>query len=195
MDRANGNTTFTDNSSNALAVTANGDAKISTTQSKFGGASGYFDGTGDYLSFTGGMPSGAGTAFTIECWIRLDDLASYRSITRTAGGLDIGVQASGIIGCDQTQVGIIANSAAGVITAGTWYHVAITRDTSNNYKIYVNGTQVASGTNSFSVTAATTIGYSSYSGSHYFKGYIDDFRVTIGVARAITVPTAPYPNA
>ena len=31
-------------------VTANGDTKISTAQSKFGGASGLFDGTGDYLS-------------------------------------------------------------------------------------------------------------------------------------------------
>jgi hypothetical protein len=175
-------------------VTAVGNAQISTAQSKFGGAAAYFDGTGDYLSLSGGMPSGTGTAFTIECWIRLDDLSAYRAITRTAGGLDIGVQPSGMIVCDQTGVGIIANSATGVITAGTWYHVAVTRDTSNNYKIYVNGTQVASATNAFSIIAATTIGFSAFSGAHYFKGHIDDLRIT-KVARTITVPTAPYPNS
>lgn len=197
MDGANGSTTFTDNSASARTITAVGNAQISTTQSKFGGASAYFDGTGDYLSFTGGMPSGTGTAFTIECWIRLDDLNSYRSITRTAGGLDIGVQPNGLVSCDQTSVGIIADSATGIITAGTWYHIAVTRDTSNAYKVYVNGTQVASGTNSFSVTAATTIGYSAYSGSHYFKGYIDDFRATnvLRYTANFTPPTQAHPNS
>jgi hypothetical protein len=192
MNGANGSKTFTDYSSNVRTITAVGNAQISTTQYKFNGSSAYFDGTGDYLSLSGGMPSGTGTPFTIECWIRLDDLADYRSITRTAGGLDIGVQANGSIGCDQTSVSIIASSAAGVITAGTWYHVAVTRDTSNNYKIYVNGTQVASGTNAFSVTAATTIGYSAYSGSHFFKGYIDDFRVTnvLRYTATFALPTA-----
>src|SRR3972149_9214360 len=48
MDGANGSTTFTDEM--GQAVTANGNAQISTAQSKFGGASGLFDGTGDYLS-------------------------------------------------------------------------------------------------------------------------------------------------
>jgi hypothetical protein len=197
MDGANGSTTFTDNSASARTVTAVGNAQISTTQSQFGGAAAYFDGTGDYLSLSGGMPSGTGTAFTIECWIRLDDLSAYRSITRTNGGLDIGVQPNGLINCDQTSVGIIANSATGVITAGTWYHIAVTRDTSNSYKIYVNGTQVASATNAFSVTAATTIGYSAYSGSHYFKGYIDDFRVTnaLRYVSNFTPPASAFPNA
>jgi len=197
MNGANGSTTFTDNSSNVRTVTAVGNAQMSTTQSQFGGAAAYFDGTGDYLSLSGGMPSGTGTAFTIECWIRLDDLSAYRAITRTAGGLDIGVQPNGLINCDQTSVGIIANSATGVITAGTWYHVAVTRDTSNNYKIYVNGTQVASATNAFSVTAATTIGFSAFSGAHYFKGYIDDFRVTnaLRYTANFTPPTSAHPNA
>jgi hypothetical protein len=197
MDGTNASTNFVDSGPNALAVTAAGNAQVSTTQSKYGGAAAYFDGTGDYLSLSGGMPSGTGTAFTIECWIRLDDLSAYRAITRTAGGLDIGVQPSGMIVCDQTGVGIIANSAAGVITAGTWYHVAVTRDTSNNYKIYVNGTQVASATNAFSATAATTIGFSAFSGAHYFKGYIDDFRVTnaLRYTANFTPPTSAFPNA
>jgi hypothetical protein len=90
------------------------------------------------------------------------------------------------------QTDIVISPA--IITAGTWYHVAVTRDTSNNYKIYVGGTQVASGANAFSVTAATTIGFPIPT-HRYFKGYIDDFRATIGVARTITVPTTAFPNS
>ena len=195
MDGANNSTTFIDSSQNALAVTAVGNTKISTDQSKFGGASAYFDGTGDYLSFTGGMPSGAGTEFTIECWVRLDDLADYRVITRKVGGIDFYVAPDGSISVGRSGVVGIAASATGLIAAGTWYHIAVTRDTSNNYKIYVNGTQVASGTNSFSVTAATTIGFPAFSGPHYFKGYIDDFRVTnaLRYTANFTPPTAPLP--
>ena len=197
MDGSSGSTDFVDSGPNALAVTAVGNAQISTTQSKYGGASAYFDGTGDYLSLSGGMPSGSGTAFTIECWIRLEDLADYRMITRKVGGIDFYVVPDASISVGRSGVVGIAASATGLIAAGTWYHIALTRDTSNNYKIYINGVQVASGTNSFSVTAATTIGYSEYSGSHYFKGYIDDFRATnvLRYTTNFTPPTSAHPNA
>ena len=49
-DGTNGSTAIVDSSSNAHAITVNGDAQISTAQSKFGGASMYFDGTGDYIT-------------------------------------------------------------------------------------------------------------------------------------------------
>jgi hypothetical protein len=63
-------TAFTDLSVNALTVTANGDARISTAQSKFGGASALFDGSGDFLS----IPNNAAFDFengdfAIEAWI------------------------------------------------------------------------------------------------------------------------------
>ena len=48
MDGADTSTTFTDESGKTW--TANGNAQIDTAQSVFGGASGLFDGTGDYLS-------------------------------------------------------------------------------------------------------------------------------------------------
>lgn len=32
-------------------------------------------------------------------------------------------------------------------------------------------------------------------GTFWLHGYIDDVRVTDGVARTVTVPTAPYPDA
>jgi hypothetical protein len=67
MDASTG---FTDASLNAFSVTANGDARISTAQSKFGGASALFDGTGDFLS----IPNNAvfdfeSGDFAIEAWV------------------------------------------------------------------------------------------------------------------------------
>ena len=53
-DGANGGTTFTDVSSEggntAQTCAANGNAQTKTDQFKFGTASAYFDGTGDYVA-------------------------------------------------------------------------------------------------------------------------------------------------
>jgi hypothetical protein len=72
MDGSNGSTTFPDSSSNGLTVTRYGNAQISTAQSKFGGASAYFDGAGDYLELPNPNTAIGAVAgdFTIECWVR-----------------------------------------------------------------------------------------------------------------------------
>ena len=81
MDGANNSTTFTDRSYSPKTVTAFGNAKISTAQSKFGGASAAFDGSGDYIEFDRGtdLQFGAGD-FTIEGWVNLNSFASYQSV-------------------------------------------------------------------------------------------------------------------
>ena len=61
---------FNDNSKNNFSVTAYGNAQISSTQSKFGGASAYFDGNGDYLEVSDNNLFNFGNGdFTIEFWI------------------------------------------------------------------------------------------------------------------------------
>jgi len=55
-----------------------GNAQISTTQSKFGGSSMYFDGTGDYLISRNNYGFEFGTSdFTVEMWIRTTYGAGY----------------------------------------------------------------------------------------------------------------------
>ena len=49
FDGSNGGTVFTDSSIYNRAVTASGNVNTSTTQKKFGTASAYFDGSGDFL--------------------------------------------------------------------------------------------------------------------------------------------------
>src|SRR3989338_6322305 len=72
MEGADAGTTFTDTETTPKAVTANGNAQIDTAQSKFGGASGLFDGAGDYLTIPSSSAFDFGTGnFTIDFWVRL----------------------------------------------------------------------------------------------------------------------------
>ena len=184
-------TSFTDKSRNNFTVTTYGNAQL-VSDATFGTVAS-FDGSGDYLSVASNaaFPSGSSTEFTIECWVNLANLNAYRTIIRHAGGLDIGVQPDGRVTCDRTQVAGIASAPAGSVTANAWYHIAVTRSTSNLYSIYVNGILRGTGTNTFSVSPETTLFYSSYSGSHYFNGLIGPLRITKGFARYTANFTPP----
>ena len=78
-DGTNGSTTFKDDSINNHTITAYGNAQISTTQSKFGGASMKFDGSGDYLAIADNDDFELGSSdFTLEAWVYLTGYsASY----------------------------------------------------------------------------------------------------------------------
>ncbi|RYZ95467.1 MAG: hypothetical protein EOO68_18500, partial [Moraxellaceae bacterium] len=84
------------------------------------------------------------------------------------------------------------------VQPNTWTHVAFVRK-SNVLKIFVNGIEGYSGNNNinFSSSAFTTIGGSATGNdfNRYFNGYIDDLRITKGVARYtgnFTPPTAQF---
>jgi hypothetical protein len=196
MDGSNGSTTFTDNSSNTVSVTANGNAQISTAQSKFGGASGYFDGSGDYLSCTLGS---LGTSdFTIEAWVRFASFANYRMIydSRTSdndtSGFVLGVNSGG-------QIFLFLNTfqiTTGTLSLNTWAHVALTR-AAGTWSIFVDGTlQTGTYSNSGNLSnTAVRIGMD-WNTLYGMDGYFDEYRITT-VARYtanFTAPTAPFPN-
>ena len=68
-DGVDASTAIVDSSLNNHAITVNGDAQISTNQSKFGGSSLYFDGNGDYLTSPTNTDFEFGTGdFTVELW-------------------------------------------------------------------------------------------------------------------------------
>lgn len=198
MDGSNASTTFLDSSLNTLAVTAVGNAQISTAQSKFGGASGLFDGSGDYCTAT---LSALGTNdFTIEAWVRPSSFANYRMIydTRTSdgdtSGFVWGINSSG-------NLFIYLGSfvlTTGTLTTNTWAHVALSRS-GGTWRIFVNGV-LQSGTysNSGSLTrTATRIGMD-WNTLYGFDGYIDDLRITNGVARYtsnFTPPVSALPDS
>jgi hypothetical protein len=197
----NGSTTFTDSSSNLLTVSRFGNAQISTAQSKFGGASGLFDGSGDYLTATStATPSGT-QDFTLEGWFYILSLpvSGVKSITHwlNVNGVNMEIDTTGKIGLFIHQAALFVNSSTG-ITAATWNHIALVRS-SNTFTVYLNGSSVSTLTSSVNFNATTL--FIARDGTTFpsrdFNGYIDDYRITKGVARYtadFTPPVDPFPD-
>ena len=206
FDGSNGATSTSDLSNQNHTVTVNG-AQISSAQSKFGGTSLLLDGSNDYLSIGGSewnsnLNSGD---FTVEFWIRLDTLGDSRIITNYNGSNGWGVAMwSGGGGTNyfdgywyngswqylQYDHGSASHTTPSV---DTWYHLAFVRN-GNDWSLYLNGTAEYTRTVSGSITSsslgALELGRR-YDGTQYVDGYIDDLRITKGLARYTSNFTPP----
>jgi hypothetical protein len=176
-----------------------GNAQISTSVKKYGTGSLAFDGTGDYLKYLGTSTAGLGSGnFTIEFWINAPSL-NDKFILGLRGGMS-GSPHVTTGGFGGTTVGALRwASNAGeilsgttVITDNTWHHCAIVRNGST-ITLYVDGVSRGSGTDTTSFEGnggQIYIGYNNLGGND-FTGYIDDLRITKGVARYTTNFTPP----
>lgn len=205
MNGANNSVAFLDYSPNNFTVTPSGDAKISTAQYKFDGSSGYFDGNGDYLSIPASesLVLAAGD-FTIEGWFRPasttgDHVVIYRGAANVASGNDMqfSVYTSGTSLIIRPYVSTTDHSIiAGTVATGNWYHFAMVRK-ADTVMAFLNG--VKSGTTKTITTLLnnnagwlTYIGDMNIGGTHaYFNGYLQDIRITKGVARYVDNFTPP----
>ena len=192
------------NSTSKNSFETAGDARIITSTKKFGTGSMYFDGTGDYLTTYTNPDHSFGTGnFTIECWVyRLDTPArGVVQISSTAGGLstsDLGLA----IGSDTGSVWRIYCNGTGynstvTYSTNTWYHVALVRN-SGTTRLYVDGTSVISQSDTTNYAGGNICIGGFYSTSFLMYGYIDDFRVTRGIARYTATfipPPAALPTA
>jgi len=214
----NGSTEILDSSSNAHVVTANGNAQISTTESKFGGSSLYFDGSGDYLSVADNNDFELGSGnFTLEAWVYLtgysanysgnyiavilakDSGSTGRSFTfAISGTASSWTSVSVTLFASTSPLVLVGNTGSFNFSLNTWYHVAAVRS-GTSVRLYVNGNDVGGGTNSTNTASTTTsliIGaedpfYQAQGFAYYFPGYIDDLRITKGVARYTANFTPP----
>jgi hypothetical protein len=202
-DGANNSTNFPDKSLYTKVITANGDAKISTTQSKFGGASAYFDGTGDYLSVpdSDDFDFGSGN-FTIDWW-------QYKTSSTTAGVFSRVVNSSSqaytvlntsvYMSSDNSNWDIANGKTLGADSLNVWEHFAIVRS-GNNFYTFKNGVQQDTWTSALALynnSATFAIGRYWNAAGYDFPGYIDEFRVSKGIARwtsNFTAPSAAYFN-
>jgi hypothetical protein len=197
MDGSNGSTTFTDSSSNAFAVTAFGDAQVTTTDPKFGTGALTLDGSGDYLTVAADADFQFGTGdFTVECWVYVNSVGNTGLFT--FGGSGSGLQVNLFSGQWNLGTAGSGGSALASITTGAWQHLAVTRSGSS-LRMFIDGTQIGSTlTDTTNLTDnALKIGY--YFGTAYtVNAKIDEFRVTKGFARYtanFTAPTAPFFDA
>ena len=208
MNGANGSTVFTDSSNSSLSNSFLG-VNISTAESKFGGTSAYFDG-GDYLQMSSsGFDFGTGD-FTIEFWQKMnstsiavnnqygilqtsDQVGGFKTSYTSGILVAFGVNGNGSI--TTNAAGTSITSSAGVLTADSWEHVAVTRY-NGTVKIFINGTQVATGSVTGVISGENLVVGGYYSAAWTSTGYVDNFRITKGVARYtsnFSVPTAAFP--
>ena len=205
----NGSTTITDNSPSPKTVTAEGNAQISTAQSKFGGASIAFDGTGDRVSVANNAAFDFGTGdFTVECWVfSVAALNSYDAeYAHIAGKGRGGAGGEYSLGFYQQKINWFANAAATqgttILTNNTWYHFAASR-AGSTLRLFVNGLLESSTTNTLDYTSSVSFNAGDRQagdpgGQYPLNGYIDDLRITKGVARYtsnFTPPTAQFPDS
>ena len=199
MNGTNASTTFSDEK--GLAWATSGNAQISTLSYKYGGASGRFDGTGDYISTPNSSAISFGTGnFTIEFWMNVTTVAganehvfSKTTNTRSRGwGMDRTDSVAGDSGWDFWM----GNDSAGQVFFNapienkTWVHIAIERRAGTIY-LYVNGnlTNSSAGFNAnYDTVDPLWIGRQ---GTNYYDGYVDEFRIS-KVARWTSNFTPPF---
>jgi hypothetical protein len=168
-----------------------GNAQVSTTQSKWGGGSMYFDGTDDKLTARTSSELAFGTGdFTIEFWLRVNTL---RTTYVYDGAGDGGVSArpliyfisNGTLYYSTNNGGIQIATSSGALQTNTWYHILVSRSGTST-RMFINGTQVGStATDSTNYLAPITllgIGGDAALNSNLLDGYISDLRVLKGVA-------------
>ena len=152
-----------------------------------------------------GMAIGTGP-FTIEFFVYFDGdpnnggTNGQASLIRDAGGSLViqrydGEWEAGNESTPQIQV-------AQSLSNQTWYHVAMTRDSSANLKLFINGTQAGSTATSHTTNFSKNewhIGAlnADASGGRALTGYMDEIRIIAGVAlytSNFTAPTEPFAN-
>ena len=184
-----------------LGTSAN--AITSTAASKFGGSSMSFNGTNSSINMLVNQNLAMSALdFTIEFWINPDATqGSSPVVLNINGGTNPYVQLGWF---NASNWGIVFGNSWSINngtppTAGVWSHVAFVRS-GTTITYYLNG--VSSGTPATNtnvltnITAISSIG-SFNSSSNYYKGYLDDLRITPGVARyttTFTPPSAAFPT-
>jgi hypothetical protein len=208
-----------DKSQSVKTITLNGDVKSSTTQSKYLTSSMYFDGTGDYLTTPASTDFYLDGEFTWECWVNCG--SSYfrqrqrlltPAVSSSTGsayisiGNDLGINGgaqSGVFCCTYSvsvnpflyaNVNGTNTGTAVTVPLNQWCHLAITRDSNNNVKMWQDGVLVASGSYSgvfdFNRSVGARVGGSGWS-TEDFGGYMSDVRITKGLARYTSNFTPP----
>jgi hypothetical protein len=165
-----------------------GTCQISTSVKKYGTGS-IALGSGSCLQTTVDMS--LPNDYTIECWCYITDTsAGYKRIFHTLNTptnfMYVYTNGLNVIGYGSDIGGL---SPIGSYGAGnTWFHLAITR-VGTSGRVFINGTQT------YTFTANNSTNFTGFmlgdNVSEPMYGYLDDFRVTKGVARYTANFTPP----
>jgi hypothetical protein len=201
---ADGSGNILDSSPTPKTISKFGNAASATppsypnSNSTFGNAIA-FDGSGDYLTFSQFLLI---NDFTLEAWVYLNVSNGDGYLASSSGGndqiirfssLSISVYVDASYGGGSGQV--ISSTSSGM-SAGAWSHVALCR-AAGTTRLFVDGIVKATNTTWTSSVPVSNIGRSAIFNSNFLNGYVDDLRITKGIARYtanFTPPAAPFPD-
>jgi hypothetical protein len=134
--------------------------------------------------------------WTIEAWIYRNFSGANHCILNLVNsfsfnyGLAFYVNSSNQLAFD---AGAGGGLAGGTVPSGQWVYVALVRS-SGTTTGYVNGSSIGTTSLAPSTSQYARIGKLASVPDFYFNGSIQDLRITKGVARTITTPTAAFPT-
>lgn len=165
-------------------------AQIVTAPIKYGSGSIKFNGTTDYLKF----PNSPNYAFskgpwTIEGWFYFNSvtatqvLIDTRSTSTSTTGVVLSLNTSGALYVTINNATLFTSGLA--LARFVFYHVALV-STGSSINLYVNGVRPATSTGTYTVSLTDQnlrIGAAAGTPGSYFNGFMDDVRITKGIAR------------
>lgn len=197
MDGTDGSTTFIDEKGHTFDVVQS--VTISTAQSKFGTASGYFNDPGSKIKIAvseiGDFDFSTGD-FTIETWMRTSDPTAVIAIIGRGYPHNQFGMVYNTVYFGKITGGFVAQTSTGLVSANTWVHLALVRS-GTTVTIFVDGVARATGSFPDAYSWANQYignGDNTYTFQH-IRGHLDELRVTKGVARYtsdFTPPSAPF---
>lgn len=197
-------TATVDSSSFAKSITSVGGAKLDSAQSKWGGTSMYFSGSSQRYTAPASTSWEFGTGdFSLEAWIRPSSVSDRVIFNMGWAGnnmLLVYITTTGKLGLyiGHANSGWVApNSTAGVV-ANVWQFLSVQRS-GTAVSGALDGTTIVSATSGVSISGSVANGAVMCIGGapwgYPYVGWIDDARITKGVARGHTVPTEAFPNS
>jgi len=204
LSYTNKNDIWDESSGNLL--TKGGNATSSNTQRKFTTSSAmYFDGGGDSILVNNGdeIADFKSDDFTIEFWLYMVDTGVNTAIGwRSAGGAAstnwVIMYVDGLrFSVSDGSSYVVLNLGDAVLSSGQWYHTAVTRN-GNTFTMWIDGSSVGTATSSSAIASTSRplyIGYDPDTNANAMNGYIQDVRITKGLARYtsnFTPPTAEF---
>jgi hypothetical protein len=206
MDGTPGAAAFVDASRIDRPVKTYGTPTTSSAQAKFGATSALFDVASNWLRMPSGPEFAFAGDFTIEFWLYLtaNNLGYQGFVSAYTSGDSTGwaciLESNNtltFLGSVGSGWGLVCGSAV-VPSTGAWHHVAAVRS-GTAVRTYLDGVQAGSATSDIHVAPGHTLEIGNYAyfpgGRKRLAGYIDELRITNGVARytaAFTPPTAAF---
>jgi len=211
FDGTNGSANMVDSSLNNYPITPTANAQLSTAWSKFGTASLLLNGTTDFISIPANAINFGNNDFTIDFWFRPKVIPAngvyqtfFAQFPDSSNALVFEYSENALVFSGELIPSTFFNYTANFTpVVNTPYHIAVVRQQSNIY-LFANG-------NSLPLYDVTPIGFqafpffntpfligstnSSSFGHYYFNGYIDELRISNGIARwtaNFTPPTQAY---